>query len=88
MFARAENVVFEIVDERAVLVGADGAELITLNPVGTQVWESLVDPGDANALADRLLPVFEGVTLEQLRDDIGAFLDELRDAGLVVEPTS
>jgi hypothetical protein len=82
---RAEAVLFEVVDGTAVLVDADGKELFTLNRVGSMVWEALDEHSEKGALADALLPVLEGVEREQLEDDIQAFLDELRAAGLVVE---
>ena len=85
MFQRSDDVVFEVVDGHAVLVDPSGAELITLNPVGTMVWGALEQPGDADSLADGLLPEFEGVTREQLRADVVEFLDELRGLKLLSE---
>lgn len=80
---RAPDVVYEVVDGRAVLIDPTGVELITLNPVGTLVWQALDSGGDAATLAQRLLPEFEGVTAEQLERDIDAFLGELLGLGLV-----
>ena len=82
---RSPDVVFEVVDGRAILVDAAGKELITLNPVGTLVWDALDGTRDAAAVADHLLPAVEGVSREQLGVDVAAFLDELHDEGLVVE---
>ena len=86
MLQRAPDVVYEVVADRAVLIDPAGVELITLNPVGTLVWQALDGGGDAATLAQRLLPEFEGVTAEQL--DIDAFLNELRDLGLVSDDAS
>ena len=89
MLRRAQDVVYEVVAGRAVLIDPAGVELITLNPVGTLVWQALDGDGDgdgdgdAATLAQRLLPEFEGVTAEQLERDIEAFLNELLDLGLV-----
>lgn len=85
MLRRAQDVVYEVVAGRAVLIDPAGVELITLNPVGTLVWQALDGDGDGDAatLAQRLLPEFEGVTAEQLERDIEAFLHELLDLGLV-----
>ena len=61
---RADHVIWEVTGSRAVLLDPDGTELITLNPVGTLVWDAIDDlPPDA--IADLLLPRFEGVTREQ-----------------------
>jgi hypothetical protein len=82
--ARAKGVAYEVVDGKAVLVDPVGLELVTLNEVGTLVWEALPEHGDADSLAENLLSRLEGVSAEELRADIGAFLHELRDLGLVV----
>ncbi len=82
---RAANIMYEVVDGRAVLVDPKGAELLTLNEVGTLVWEALDGGSDARALATQLLPRFTGVTADELEADITSFIAELRDADLVVE---
>ncbi|MEP6298730.1 MAG: PqqD family protein, partial [Ilumatobacter sp.] len=43
-FTRCKNVVYEVSAGRAVLMDTAGHEMITLNPVGTSVWEQLVEP--------------------------------------------
>jgi len=80
---RAQDVVFEVVDGRAILIDAEGKELITLNPVGTLVWNALDGGADVGTLADRLLPELTGVTRDVLARDIDAFIDELASLGLV-----
>ena len=83
MISQSSSVVFEVVDGRAVLVDPSGSELITLNPVGSMIWNALAEPTDAAAITDRLLPEFEDVTHEQLHADIVAFLNELTELGLL-----
>lgn len=83
MISQASSVVFEVVDGRAVLVDPSGSELITLNPVGSMIWNALAQPTDADAIADRLLPEFEDVTREELHGDIVAFIEELSELGLL-----
>ncbi len=83
---RADGVVYEVVDGQAVLVDAAGRELITLNAVGTLIWEALAAGADASAVADDLLPQLEGVTRDELVRDTEAFLRELLDLGLATEP--
>lgn len=80
---RSPNVVYEVVGGQAVLVDPEGVELITLNPVGTVVWEELDGEREAADLAADLLGRFEGVTRSQLEVDIVAFLSEVDAAGLV-----
>ncbi len=71
--------------ERAVLLDAAGRELITLNPVGTMVWNELDGRRDVDTIAADLLPHFTGVDLDVLRADIAAFTDELVTLGLAVD---
>lgn len=83
---RSPRVVYEVVDGKAVLVDPDGVELLTLNPVGTLIWEELDGDREAAALAVALVDRLDGVELPDLERDIVAFLAEIHAAGLV-EPT-
>jgi coenzyme PQQ synthesis protein D (PqqD) len=80
---RADHVIWEVTGARAVLLDPDGTELITLNPVGTLVWDA-IDGRSPDAIADLLHPQFEGVTREQLAIDVRAFLDDLEQLGVIV----
>ena len=82
---RSAQVVYEVVDGEGLLIDPAGVELITLNPVGALVWQTLDGCLDAAGLADTLLSSFEGVTRGELERDIEAFLGELQEAGLVSE---
>jgi hypothetical protein len=82
---RADGVVYEVVDDCAVLVDPAGQTLITLNEIGSLVWEALEAHGDAPSLAAELHPQFSDVSVEQLERDIAAFLDELRAVGVVAD---
>ncbi len=85
---RADDVVFDMAGERAVLLDAAGTELITLNPVGSLVWNELDGDRGPGELAADLHPRFDGVSEQELRDDIASFLDELAELGLVVDAPS
>jgi hypothetical protein len=80
---RADDVVFEVVDGRAILVDPAGTELITLNPVGTLVWDALAEPRDERDIVDELSGRFRAVAPDELARDCARFLDELRDLGVV-----
>ncbi len=88
MVVRSGDILFEVVGDRAVLVDHNGAELITLNPVGTLIWDALEQPGDAESLAEQLRSKFDGVSTEELREDIAAFLGELDELSLLAEANS
>jgi hypothetical protein len=79
---RAAGVAYEIVDGQAVVMDPDGTELITLNDVGTRIFEAL-DGRDLEAIVDDLLPGFNGVTRANLARDVAEFVNELHEAGLV-----
>lgn len=80
---RADNVLFEMVDDRAVLIDADGRELITLNRVGTLVWNALDGRRDAATLAADLVRQLNGVTVSTLEQDIATFVDKMAALNLV-----
>jgi coenzyme PQQ biosynthesis protein PqqD len=80
---RSPRVTYEVVDGQAVLLDPDGVELITLNAVGTLVWEELDGRRDASELAQALADRFDGVTVEELERDVRTFLEEMVDARLV-----
>ena len=52
------------------------------------IWDALEQPGDADSLADRFRSEFEGVSSQQLREDIAAFLGELEGLSLLAEANS
>ena len=83
-YQRAEGVVYEMVDGKAMLVDLAGMELLTLNTVGTMVWGALPGFAEPGTLAGHLLPHLAGVDAAELEGDVRAFLDELAGLGLVV----
>jgi hypothetical protein len=82
---RSDDVVFDLADDRAVLLGADGKELITLNPVGSVVWREIDGQRDAATLAADLHDRFAGIDVDVLREDITVFLAQLVELGLAVD---
>jgi len=80
---RSPGVVYEVVDDQTVLVDPEGVELVTLNAVGTLVWEALDGRRNAAELAAALVDRFEGVTLSDLERDITGFLTEIEALGLI-----
>ena len=82
---RSADVVFDVVVDRAILLDGGGHELITLNAVGTVVWNELDGRRDADELAADLFGRFVDVGLDELRADIAGFLEELVTLGLAVD---
>jgi hypothetical protein len=76
-------VTYEVIEGQAVVIDPDGRELVTLNAVGTQIWEHLDGQRGVTDLVDELLGNFDGVTREQFEADVVTYLDELHEAGLL-----
>jgi coenzyme PQQ synthesis protein D (PqqD) len=83
-FQRASGVMHELLDGHAVLLDPDAVRMLTLNPVGTLVWELLDEDRTCAELVTLLTPKVRGVTAEQLEADVRSFLDELVEARVVV----
>ena len=84
MVRRAESVVFEIADHRAVILNGPGDELITLNSVGTMLWLALEHPESITTLLAKLSDAHPGVAAARLGADLEHFVDEMMAAGLLV----
>lgn len=82
---RSDDVTFEVVDGRALLVDPDGGAVITLNPVGTLVWGALDGTREVPDVVDHVRSRVTAVSGEQLEPDVRAFIEELRVRQLVVE---
>jgi hypothetical protein len=87
MLSRSPRVTYEVVDGQAVLVDPDGRELLTLNAVGTLVWEALDGTHREAGIVGVLEEHFPDIDRARLETDLRAFLDELQDLGLVGEET-
>ncbi len=80
---RAPGVLFELFDDRAVLLDQEGQELLTLNAVGTLVWNALEAPIDVGLLEEELFAQLDGVEREVFSRDLAAFVESLRFEGLI-----
>ena len=83
-FRRASGVIYDELQGHAVLLDRGSVKMLTLNPVGTLVWQLLDVDRTHEELVTLLLPKVRGVTAEQLAIDVAPFLDELVAAGVVV----
>ncbi len=84
-FRRADDVSSDLAGDRAIVLDASGTELITLNPVGTIIWQSLeAGPSTVDAATDHLAATFTAVPRDQLAADVTEFVDSLLAAGLIV----
>jgi hypothetical protein len=77
-----DEVVFRNVDGEAVLLHLERGIYFGLDPVGTRVWEALVEHGCARPVLDPLLEEFD-VTRESLESDVARLLGELSANDLI-----
>ena len=83
---RNPDVVSDTVEGKAVLVDPAGRELITLNAVGTLVWDALDGTRDAPELCRLIVERYPSMPAPQVEADVRTFLDELTTLGLLSEP--
>lgn len=82
-YRRRDDIVFERVDDRVMLLDRAGMEMVTLNPVGSVVWELLDEPKSVGDLVAALSTRFPEVGTERLTGDVEAFLGEMVEVGYV-----
>jgi hypothetical protein len=84
VYRRADGVLSEVIGDKAALVNPEGTELLTLNPVGSIVWEALPEAGKVEELVACVTAACENVPAAQVAADVSGFLDELQRLGLIV----
>lgn len=82
-FRHAGGLTWDHVDDRVVVLDADGSSMITLNPVASMLWPELEPSASPEVLVRTLHDAFSDVSTEQLQQDVEAFLDELLGEGLI-----
>ena len=81
---RDSGLPFQEIQGRTVVLSPARREVHELDEVGTFLWTRLDRPRTAADLVDSLCGEFE-VEPGRAREDVRAFLTELRDKGLVVD---
>lgn len=84
LLRRNPEMTWDDAGDRVVVLDAAGSTLITLNPVGSVLWEQLDRPRGADRLAEVLAERFPDEDPATLREDVDAFVTELVDAGLLL----
>lgn len=81
------SVIFKPLDEGGVLLSTTDEVYFGVNRVGANIW-SLLPPATTTfeELCQHLAREFSDVAIEQIRTDVGKFLEELVDSGLAVWP--
>lgn len=76
------DIVFKEIDGEAVLLDLEQGTYFGLDPIGTRVWQTLVEHGCARPVVAPLLEEFD-VTPDTLESDIVKLLGELRTNDLI-----
>ena len=76
------DVVFRDIDGEAVLLHLERGTYFGLDPIGTRVWQALVDHGCARPVVAALLDEFD-VTADTLEADLRSLLADLSAQDLV-----
>jgi hypothetical protein len=80
----AKEVLSSKIDEEIVLLAVDAESYLSLDPVGSRIWELLSEkPSTVDELADRLMEEYE-VDRETCLNDVLAFIDDMAARKLIV----
>ena len=80
------SVIFKEMDDGAVLYCTDSETYFGLNPVGVTIWRFLeTGTPETEALLNSVHNAFPDAPEPDVRTDVMEFLDELREAELVVD---
>lgn len=78
----APDIVWRLLENNAVLVSPREGEVRVLNPVGTAIWQRLLQEEALPAIEAYLTATFE-VTQDRAHDDLLTFLEELTERGIL-----
>ena len=79
----AADIVWRLLDNNAVVVSPAEGEVRVLNPVGTAVWQLLVENEDVSAIESYLTLNYD-VTQDRAHGDLVSFLESLTERGILV----
>jgi hypothetical protein len=77
-----EHIRTTITQDGAVLMDIQGGHMVTLNPIGSIIWQQLSDGRTPEQIATRLASEF-GIPQEQASADVNEFLEQLEAQHLI-----
>ena len=83
LISRNPSQVFSEIDGQVVMLNVKKEAYYTLNEVGSAIWKEIESPRKLEDLIIFLTEAYE-VTYEKCRDEMIPFLNELREAGVVI----
>lgn len=85
MISRSPQADATLAGDRAAIYHRETRKALTLNPVGTLVWQALETPQTQSGLLEMLQARFPQVESATLSADLEKFLAELRGHALITE---
>jgi len=82
-----QTVVFEVLDEEAIVLDMESGNYYRLNPTGTAIWKLIEQLGEVQEVQRAMLEAYD-VTPQQLRADLFPLIDTLAGKGLLVAAPS
>ena len=76
------HVIFETLDEHAVLLNLDSGTYFQLNPTAARIWTLIQDHGDTQEILAAMKDEFNADT-ELLQRDLENLLQDLKERGLI-----
>jgi hypothetical protein len=86
IFAKSPKTAWRIIEGEAVILSMESKVLRGLNPVGSRIWELIDGRRGLEEITATIVQEFD-VTPAAAAQDVGAFLQELLDRGLVNQVT-
>lgn len=77
-----EHVVFQKLEDDAVLLNLETERYFELDDVGTRMWQLLTESDDTEHVLAQLLREYE-VDESTLRDDLATLIEQLSKSGLI-----
>ncbi len=76
------DVIFRELEGEAIILNLDSGMYFGLDPVGTRIWQLLIDAPDLRAVHTKMIAEFD-TTSDVLEQDLLTFAATLREKGLV-----
>ena len=84
IFDVASGVLWEQVDVKVMLIDSASSELVTLNPVGSLIWQSLAkSPATTETLVRVVVEAFPSLGIDQATADVERFAAQLVELGFL-----
>lgn len=79
----APDLIWRLLDDNAVVVSPGAGEVRVLNPVGTVIWQLLVEENTLEQIEDYLIAHYE-VSQDCAKSDLQLFFNDLTERGVLI----